>query len=215
MKKYSLDALDLSVIGLDIDSFEVGNEYRVIYPVMDIDEYLRVIDKDIDINNPQSSKLTIGEKLDDIKKKQINLNKKIISLNNVANINKSNLKVHKTNIIKNVKDIEIAYSKFDDFVDEVTSLYVVREGIIYPQTGQRFFINYDKTNNTIQVSYNLNLRPYILSKSGGRILNGAELKDDKQLTYQSTSANISSVHNLYINITTKEFMIKHYSETLT
>ena len=215
VKKYSLDALDLSVIGLDIDSFEVGNEYRVINPVMGIDEYLRVIDKDIDINNPQSSKLTIGEKLDDIKKKQINLNKKIISLNNVANINKSNLKVHKTNIIKNVKDIEIANAKFDDFVGEVTSLYVVREGIIYPQTGQRFFINYDKTNNTIQVSYNLNLRPYILSKSGGRILNGAELKDDKQLTYQSTSANINSVHNLYINITTKEFMIKHYSETLT
>jgi hypothetical protein len=61
----------------------------------------------------------------------------------------------------------------------------------------------------------LTLKPYILSKSNGRVLNGNELDNDKQLVYQSTSANINSVHNLYVNLSTKEFMIKHYSESLS
>ena len=39
-KKHKVTALDLSTIGLDIDSFEVGNTYRVVNPLMNIDEDL-------------------------------------------------------------------------------------------------------------------------------------------------------------------------------
>src|SRR5699024_3669864 len=42
---YQLDTLDLSLIGLDIDSFDVHNYYPVINPLMDINEHLRVIGK--------------------------------------------------------------------------------------------------------------------------------------------------------------------------
>ena len=70
-KKHKINALDLSLIGLDVDSFEVGNTYRVINPLMKIDEDLRVIEKTLDINSPQSSSLSIGDKFEDIKDYQL------------------------------------------------------------------------------------------------------------------------------------------------
>lgn len=70
-KKHKVTALDLSTIGLDVDSFEVGNTYRVINPLMKIDEDLRVIEKTLDINSPQSSSLSIGDKFEDIKDYQL------------------------------------------------------------------------------------------------------------------------------------------------
>lgn len=70
-KKHKVTALDLSTIGLDIDSFEVGNTYRVVNPLMNIDEDLRVIEKTLDINSPQSSSLSIGDKFEDIKDYQL------------------------------------------------------------------------------------------------------------------------------------------------
>lgn len=72
-KKYKITALDLSTIGLDIDSFEVGNTYPVINPLMDINENLRVVEKTIDIYNPQSSSLSIGDKFEDIKTYQLGI----------------------------------------------------------------------------------------------------------------------------------------------
>ena len=71
-KKYKVTALDLSTIGLDFDSFEVGNSHPVINPLMNINENLRIIEKTIDIYNPQSSTLGIGDKLEDIKDYQLN-----------------------------------------------------------------------------------------------------------------------------------------------
>lgn len=74
-KKHKITALDLSVIGLDFDSFEVGNSYRVINPLMSIDEDLRVVEKNIDIFNPQNSSLTVGDKFEDIKAYQLGISK--------------------------------------------------------------------------------------------------------------------------------------------
>ncbi|MCM3030391.1 MULTISPECIES: phage tail spike protein [unclassified Niallia] len=59
--KYSITALDLALINLDADSFEVGNYYPVINPVMGINESLRVIEKNINIINPNQNSLTIGD----------------------------------------------------------------------------------------------------------------------------------------------------------
>ena len=63
--------MDLSLIELDLDSFEVGNHHPVINPLMNIDETLRIIEKAISIENPQSSTLTIGDKFIDIKDYQL------------------------------------------------------------------------------------------------------------------------------------------------
>ena len=80
-KKYKIDALDLSTIDLNFDSFEVGNTYRVINPLMNIDEELRIIEKTLDINSPQNSSLTFGDKFEDIKDYQLGITKAAKDLN--------------------------------------------------------------------------------------------------------------------------------------
>ena len=80
-KKYKIDALDLSTIDLNFDSFEVGNTYRVINSLMNIDEELRIIEKTLDINSPQNSSLTFGDKFEDIKDYQLGITKTTKDLN--------------------------------------------------------------------------------------------------------------------------------------
>ena len=74
-KKHKLEALDLSIIGLDFNSFKVGNEHPVINPVMNINEYIRITEKTTQIHNPQSSSLMVGDKFEDIKQYNLNNNK--------------------------------------------------------------------------------------------------------------------------------------------
>ena len=84
-KSHRIEAVDLSLIGLDLDSFEVGNYYPVINPLMNIDEELRVISKTIIIENPQNSSLEIGDKFEDIKDYQIQAIKTGDELTSVKN----------------------------------------------------------------------------------------------------------------------------------
>ncbi|MEC6747328.1 phage tail spike protein [Marinilactibacillus sp. XAAS-LB27] len=62
LNQYKLTAIDLSLIGLDIDTLKVGNGYPTINPLMSIDETLRVVGKQTELNHPESSLLTIGDK---------------------------------------------------------------------------------------------------------------------------------------------------------
>lgn len=73
LKKHKVEAVDLSLINLDIDSYEVGNYYPVINPLMNINENLRVIEKTIVIESPEQSSLTIGDKFEDIKDYQLGM----------------------------------------------------------------------------------------------------------------------------------------------
>jgi len=74
-KKHKVDALDLATIGLDFDTFDIGNTYPVINPIMEIDEPLRVVEKTINIFSPQNSSLTVGDKFESIAQYQLNISK--------------------------------------------------------------------------------------------------------------------------------------------
>lgn len=58
----SLSAVDLSIIGVDPDDFDLFNIHRTICPPLKIDEDLKVVGINIDLINPQSKGITIGEK---------------------------------------------------------------------------------------------------------------------------------------------------------
>ncbi len=60
--QYSVSAVNLSHINPNFDEFEEGNTYRVINPVMSIDERLRVVARQIDLVSVERSNLTIGDK---------------------------------------------------------------------------------------------------------------------------------------------------------
>lgn len=128
--QYEVSALDLSLIGLDIDFFDVGNSYPVKNPVMNIDERLRIIGKTTDINNPQESSLKIGDKFKTLDEYQHDANKaarqvieleSIISsqsqrigqlLNQIGNVN---------NEIDNVKNV-IENADLEELPNAINSL---------------------------------------------------------------------------------------------
>lgn len=82
---YQIDTLDLSLIGLDIDSFDIHNYYPVINPLMEIDEHLRVIGKTTNILEPERSSLDFCDKFMTASEYQYQANKsqkKIVELEN-------------------------------------------------------------------------------------------------------------------------------------
>jgi len=85
--QYEISAVDLKLIGLDIDSFDVGNTHSVINPIMGIDERLRIIGKTTDINSPQDASLKIGDKFKSLDDYQADANKsarKVVDLENIV-----------------------------------------------------------------------------------------------------------------------------------
>lgn len=57
----TVSALDLSLIGQDIDAYEVYNSYPLNNSGLSAKETIRVVQKRININSPESSTLTIGD----------------------------------------------------------------------------------------------------------------------------------------------------------
>ncbi len=70
-----VNALDLSLIGIDIDSFEVGNYYPIIHEILGINDIVRVVEKSISIDNPHTNSITLGDLEKDIKKYNIQAKK--------------------------------------------------------------------------------------------------------------------------------------------
>lgn len=62
-----ISAYDLSLLGLDPDSFEVGNYYPVRNELLGISYTLRVIEKTIKVEDPAENTLTFGKQQIDIK----------------------------------------------------------------------------------------------------------------------------------------------------
>ena len=65
--QYTVSALDLSLNGLDIEGFKLGNGYVLTDDILQIkNEILRVVKINIDINEPELSNVTIGDKYTDL-----------------------------------------------------------------------------------------------------------------------------------------------------
>lgn len=62
LAQYTIEAVDLSLIGKAVDSFELGNSHPVKNPIMSIDEDLRIVGTQLDITAPENSSLTVGDK---------------------------------------------------------------------------------------------------------------------------------------------------------
>ncbi len=63
-KQYKITAVDLSTIDMNFEQFELGCWYRVVNPLMEIDEDLRIIGITINLDSPEQSELTFGDKFE-------------------------------------------------------------------------------------------------------------------------------------------------------
>ena len=68
-------ALDLSLLGIDIDSFEVGNYYPLVHEILGIRDTIRIVEKSISIEEPSSNTIILGDLEQDIKKYNIDAKK--------------------------------------------------------------------------------------------------------------------------------------------
>lgn len=60
--KYSIDALDLQLLGIDIDSMEVGNIHPIQNKYLGINDEARIVKKTIDILNETKKSIELGER---------------------------------------------------------------------------------------------------------------------------------------------------------
>lgn len=71
--KYSITALDLSLIGLSMDDFSVGNTHPIINGLIAVDDMARIIKKNVDICDEVKSTIEVGDNfksLSDIQREQ-------------------------------------------------------------------------------------------------------------------------------------------------
>jgi hypothetical protein len=62
LHQYTVDAVELNRINKQFDSFEVGTQYAIKNPLIGLDDVVRCVSKEIDINDDTKSTLTFGDR---------------------------------------------------------------------------------------------------------------------------------------------------------
>ena len=114
MIKYSITALDLSLLGLDIDDFDVGNTHPVINPLLGIDDVARIAKKNINICEDYKSTIEVGESFKTL----------------------SDLQLEQKNELKTVKKSSSSISKLKQEVSGVHGNVSKLEGALSALSGQ-------------------------------------------------------------------------------
>lgn len=60
--RFNVDSTNSHLLGKDIASFELGNYHDLINQIINLNEKVQIIEKKVDINQPQKSSLKIGDK---------------------------------------------------------------------------------------------------------------------------------------------------------
>lgn len=94
--KYSIDALDLSLLGLDVDDFEVCDYYPIVNPLLGIDDFARIIKKTIDVCEEVHSTIEVGENFKTLSDIQVEQSKVISSTSNAVQRAESNYNANKS-----------------------------------------------------------------------------------------------------------------------
>ena len=71
--KIATNVLDLSTLGLDPYSFNVGPDVRIINPVINFDETFTVVRKETDLLKPQNGIITVNDKFQTMTDRQVSL----------------------------------------------------------------------------------------------------------------------------------------------
>lgn len=116
-QKHVITALDLSTIGLDIDSFEVGNYHPIINDLLGINDTLRIIKKTTNLNSPETSQLEVGDKYATLTELQL---KRETAMKNQFN---ERIETVENNVSYNVlKTSEYLTSLINQFADRIEQM---------------------------------------------------------------------------------------------
>ncbi|TFJ76311.1 phage tail spike protein [Carnobacterium maltaromaticum] len=93
LTQHHISALDLSLIGLEIQRLKIGNYHFVKNPIMGIDEELRIVGIGIDIINVADSDLIFGDRFVTLSQYQAEIKKRNNALNDLSNRTNSLVKI--------------------------------------------------------------------------------------------------------------------------
>lgn len=116
--KHEVSFLDLYLIGLDPDSIDLGNWYPVINPVMNIDEVLRVVEKTIDIVNPENGNISVGDLFKTMSEYQSDVNKstqKVVELESIIGKQRQTIRV----LREELKQVDQAVESINKAIDDM------------------------------------------------------------------------------------------------
>lgn len=130
LNQYKLAALDLSILGIDTHSLKVGNGHPTINPIMSIDETLRIVKKQININDPSSSSYTIGDKFKTLSEYQREANRntaRVAELQEIVNrqsqlIGDLNTAVNNVNNIVDTINIQVGEADLPGLNESISNL---------------------------------------------------------------------------------------------
>ena len=95
---HDIDALDLSLIGLDIDDFVISDRYPVKNPGIGIDDILKIIKKTTNIIEPHNSSFEMGDLVKRLSDTMIDTNTQLQNVRNDIAITNSEIKNQTTTI---------------------------------------------------------------------------------------------------------------------
>lgn len=135
--KYSITALDLSLLGLDIDDFEVGNTHPIKNSLLGIDDTARIIKKTIDINDETKSTIEVGDKFKSLT--EIEIDRQLEEKAAIKIIQQSSgnyiLKTDTNQVVKMVNDSTDPVKLTDRLVVESTNFEMTEDGTIVAKAG--------------------------------------------------------------------------------
>lgn len=223
-QKHVITALDLSTIGLDIDTFEVGNYYPIENNLLGVDDTLRVIKKTINISEPEKSQLEIGDKFATLTELQL---KRESALKD--DFNQTISKVENNVVYHVTKSENYLMSYINQFVDRIeqiikeesvliTDFETYKESIstMFEQTKNSFLFTFETLQETIKnidgtISTNQNeMVKYIRFEDGNIILglvgNEILLKEShNRLSFLQNNIEVAYFSNNKLFVTSAEF----------
>lgn len=121
--KYSITALDLSLIGLSMDDFSVGNTHPIKNGLIAIDDMARIIKKNVDICDEVKSTIEVGDNfksLSDIQREQTEQIK--AAQQTVKNLEKTSQNQY-ADVLKELNTLKKSVDDLDeDFTTEIKQL---------------------------------------------------------------------------------------------
>ncbi len=134
-----ITALDLSLINLDIEGFEVGNYYRLYNDKVDVDYETRIIEKTIDIASPHLSELSFGDRKATLTERQV----KALKLEN-------NYVKLKQNVDKIQNNINTVNNNITNTIDRIETIEGDLSGYITVDTYNTLINNINTRFNKIE-----------------------------------------------------------------
>lgn len=151
--KYQITALDLSLLGLDIDDFDVCNYHPIKNAILGIDDTSRIINKSIDICEEVKSTIQIGDNFKTLSELQKEQADELLNLKNTVTKVESNYVTNQIIVNEKMYLTSIINQTADAIRDELTAKYVTTDsaGNIFEE---KFKSTWERTAKDMTATFN-------------------------------------------------------------